>query len=92
MISSSVVVAHYRAICDPISCDNPYIRHREKGVLAKGVSAGFRRRELKVPKHIGPSSTFGARSATAKRGMDICKDPLLKTPSLQSPFAVIGPF
>ena len=29
---------------------------------------------------VGPSSTFGTRSATAKRGVLFCKNPLLKAP------------
>ena len=36
--------------------------------------------ETKIPKEIGPSSTFGTQSATAKEGTHFCKKPLLKTP------------
>ena len=37
-------------------------------------------KEQKVPKDIGPSSAFGTQSATAKRGVYFCKNPLLKKP------------
>ena len=33
-----------------------------------------------MPKDIGPSSTFGTQSSTAKRGIRICRNPLLKNP------------
>ena len=37
-----------------------------------------RPRKQKVPKDIGPSSTFGTQNATAKGGAHFCKNPLLK--------------
>ena len=44
---------------------------KKRGVLAKGASVESsvsRSRKRKIPKDIGPSSTFGTQSATAKRG------------------------
>ena len=37
-----------------------------------------RPRNQKVPKDIGPSSTFGTQNATAKGGVHFCKNPPLK--------------
>ena len=56
-------------------------RNQEKGVLAKGVSVEFSVavKETKLPKDIGPSSTFGTQSATAKRGVHFAQNPLKKT-------------
>ena len=51
-------------------------------VLAEGVSAGPTAMpgRTKNTKGMGPSSTFGTQSATAKRGAHFCKNPLLKIP------------
>ena len=58
------------------------VRNQERGGLAKGVSAesSLTPRRTKNTKHIGPSSTFGTQSATAKRGVHSCEKTLLKTP------------
>ena len=58
------------------------IRNQEKEVLAKGVSeeSSVTPKETKMHGGIGPSSTFGTQSATAKRGVYFCKTPLLETP------------
>ena len=39
-----------------------------------------RPRKQKIPGGIGPSGAFGTQSATGKRGVYFCKNPLLKTP------------
>ena len=69
------------------------VRNQEKGVLAKGVSARVEHHALKkcnakYRKDIGPSSAFGNQSATAKRGVHLCKNPLLKTPLFLIPDTV----
>ena len=58
------------------------VRSQEKGVLAKGVSGepSVTPRRRKNIKDIGPSIAFGAQSATSKRGVHSCKNPLLKIP------------
>ena len=55
---------------------------KKRFFLAKGVSAAssFTPKEAKWPQNIGPSNTFGTQSATARRGVYFCKNPLLKTP------------
>ena len=56
---------------DPENAKNPGDSGTEqRGVLAKGVSAGSsvtRRSKQKVLKDIGPGSTFGTQRATAIR-------------------------
>ena len=61
-----------------------YFKHKpRKGGFSKG---GFCKVQChahgnkKMPKDIGPSSTFGTQSVTAKRGIPLCRNPLLKTP------------
>ena len=70
-----------------ISLDKPaaknlsaILRNQERGVSAKRVSAesSVTPKEAEIIKDIGPSSTFGAQSATAKRGVHVCKNPLSK--------------
>ena len=51
-------------------------------------------KKLRMPQNIGHSSTFGTQSATAKRGVDVYENPLLKTPFswfLTSPRYVLPP-
>ena len=51
------------------------IRNQDKGVSAKGSlqNAVSRPRQQKIPKDIGPSSSFGTQSATAKRGVHLSR-------------------
>ena len=60
-------------------CDLPKLRNQEKGGLAKGVSAepSVTPKHAKIIKDIGPSSSFGTQSTTAKRGVHFCKNPFL---------------
>ena len=55
-----------------------FIRNKEKGVLAKGVSAesSVAPKKQKIPKGTGLGSTFGTQSATARRGRNVCKNAL----------------
>ena len=58
--------------------DLPKLRSQEKGVLAKG---GFCKVQCYAQKNgntkdIGPSSSFGTQSTTAKRGMHFYQNPL----------------
>ena len=52
------------------------LRNQEKGVLAEGVSveSSVTAKETKNSQEIGPSSTFGTQSTTAKRGITFCKN------------------
>ena len=65
-------------------------RSQEKGVLAKGVSAesSVTPKETKIPRGIGPSSTFGTQSATAERRTlwqkPHSKNPLFLVPEIWS--------
>ena len=49
---------------------------REGGFSKGGLcTIQFHGQETKIPKNIGPSSTFGTQSAAAKRGVHFCKPP-----------------
>ena len=52
------------------------IRNQEKGVLAKGVSAGSgvasKKSEHELIQDIGLGSAFDTQSATVKRGVHVC--------------------
>ena len=56
----------------------------QRGLLQNPVS---RPRKEKLLKDIGPSSTCGAHSATAKSGVDSCKNPVPNKHLLKEPFS-----
>ena len=59
-----------------------FVRNQEKGVLAKGVLQDpvSLPRNQTIVEDIGLSSAFGTRSATVKRGVYVCKNPLFLVP------------
>ena len=70
-----LLAAEFLAILGPRfwvweSCGSPILRNQEKGGFSKGdflQSRVSRPKKQKLPKEIGPGSTFGPQSATAKR-------------------------
>ena len=82
-----------RAFGKPCLCPLPkrvgfQVRRQEKGHFSKG---GFCRIQChsqskqKIPKGIGPSSTFGTQSATVERGGHVCNNRLSKNPLFLAP-------